>query len=381
MRCVRCGLVQHDTPTCKACGAPRAVLPAQVPLRAAPGLPGPPSARDPASLPRSEAADLFQQQKRNRRKTALIIGTFVLFVILLGVGFDLATGSFLPLPAAGTVLLMPVGGLAALALSSTSAWWSLRHGDRAVLLSTRAVPLEALGAADPRGRQLQNVVEEMAIAAGLPAPRIYVVPDPDPNAFATGRDPEHASVAVTAGLLDLLNREELQGVVAHEMAHIRNYDIRTMTVMAALLGAILLLHDWAGRLSRTGAVRVGGRGRGKGGGLFLFLWLLLVLVAPLIGRLLAMMVSRTREFQADATAAELTRNPVGLAGALRKLEGAFSPTRSINRGVAPLCIVDPLGLKAGLREGFWADLFATHPPMAARIARLEGMAYQPSARP
>jgi len=198
------------------------------------------------------------------------------------------------------------------------------------------------------------------------------------SVFAAG---EHASVAVTAGLLDLLNREELQGVVAHEMAHIRNYDIRTMTVMAALLGAILLLHDWAGRLSRTGAVRVGGRGRGKGGGLFLFLWLLLVLVAPLIGRLLAMTVSRTREFQADATAAELTRNPVGLAGALRKLEGAFSPTRSINRGVAPLCIVDPLGLKAGLREGFWADLFATHPPMAARIARLEGMAYQPSARP
>ncbi|MGH7378706.1 MAG: M48 family metallopeptidase [Candidatus Methylomirabilales bacterium] len=379
MRCVRCGLVQHDAPTCKACGAPRAVLPAQVPLLASPGLPGPPSARDPASLPRPEAADLFQQQARNRRKTALIMGTFVLFVLLLGVGFDLATGSLLPLPAAGTVLLVPVGSLAALALSSTSAWWSLRQGDRAVLLSTRAVPLEALGAGDPRGRQLQNVVEEIAIAAGLPAPRIYVVPDPDPNAFATGRDPEHASIAVTAGLLDLLNREELQGVVAHEMAHIRNYDIRTMTVMAALLGAILLLHDWAGRLSRTGVVRVGGRGRGKWGAPFL-LWLLLVLVAPLIGRLLAMTFSRTREFQADATAAELTRNPLALAGALRKLEEAFAPTRSINRGVAPLCIVDPLGLKAALREGFWADLFATHPPIAARIARLEGMAYQPSAR-
>lgn len=381
MRCVRCGLVQHDAPTCKACGAPRAVLPAKVPLRASPGLAARAPAPAPASVQRPEAADLFQQQARNRRKTALIIGTFVVFVLLLGVGFDLATGSLLPLPAAGTVLLLPVGALAALALSSTSAWWSLRHGDRAVLLSTRALPLEVLGSSDPRARQLQNVVEEMAIAAGLPVPKIYMVPDPDPNAFATGRDPEHASIAVTAGLLDLLNREELQGVVAHEMAHIRNYDTRTMTVMAALLGAILLLHDWTGRLSRTGAVRVGGRGRGKVGAPFLLLWLLLVLVAPLIGRLLAMTVSRTREYQADATAGELTRNPLGLAGALRKLEEAFSPTRSINRGVAPLCIVDPLGLKASLREGFWADLFATHPPITARIARLEGMAYQPSARP
>ena len=381
MRCVRCGLVQRDAPACKGCGAPRAVLPAQVPLRAAPAPAAPPAARKPAAFLQSEAADLFQQQARNRRKTMLIMGTFVVFVLLLGFGFDLATGSLLPLPAAGTVLLVPLGGLAALGLSSTSAWWSLRHGDRAILLSTRAVPLDALGSSDPRGRQLQNVVEEMAIAAGLPAPQIYVVPDPDPNAFATGRDPEHASLAVTAGLLDLLNREELQGVVAHEMAHIRNYDIRTMTVMAALLGAILLLHDWAGRLSRTGALRVGGRGRGKAGAPLLLLWLLLVLVAPLIGRLLAMTVSRTREFQADATAAELTRNPLGLAGALRKLEEAFAPTRSVNRGVAPLCIVDPLGLKAALREGFWADLFATHPPIAARIARLEAMAYQGGARP
>ncbi len=380
MRCGGCGLVQQDAPTCKGCGAPRAVLPAQVRLRASPGLPAPASPPNATTPRSSEAADLFQQQERNRRKTALIMGTFVLFVLLLGFGFDLATGSLLPLPAAGTVLFVPLGGLAALALSSTSAFWSLRHGDRAVLLSTRALPLEGLGAADPRAQQLRNVVEEMAIAAGLPPPRIYVVPDPDPNAFATGPDPEHASIAVTAGLLERLNREELQGVVAHEMAHIRNYDTRTMTVTAALLGTILLMHDWAGRLARSRALRAGGRGRGKGGGPFLLLWLLLILVAPLVGRLLAMTVSRTREFQADATAAELTRNPLGLAAALRKLEEAFEPTRSVSRGVAHLCIVDPLGLKAALREGFWADLIATHPPIAARIARLEAMAYQSGAR-
>lgn len=376
MRCTQCGLVQRDAPACKACGAPRVLSPAQVPLAAAPGSAAPPPA---LRLP-TEGADLFQQQARNRRRTAVTIGLFVAFVVLLGVGFDLAMGSFLPIPAGGTVLLLPVGGLAALALSSGSAYLSLRHGDRAVLGSTRAMPLEAFGTPDPKGRQLQNVVEEMAIAAGLPVPRIYVVPDPDPNAFATGRDPEHASIAVTVGLMALLNREELQGVVAHEMAHVRNYDTRTMTVMAALLGAILLLHDWTGRLVRMGPVSGGGRRGRKVAGPALLFWLLLVLLAPLIGRLLAMAVSRTREYQADATAAELTRNPLGLAGALRKLEEAVAPTRSINRGVAHLCIVDPLGLKVGLHEGFWADLFATHPPIATRIARLEAMAYQPGAR-
>ena len=380
MRCGRCGLVQRDAPVCKACGADRVLPPAQVPLRASPGLPAPASPPNATTPQPSEAAGLFQQQERNRRKTAVVMMTFVLFVLLLGLGFDLATGSLLPLPAAGTVLFVPLWALVALVLSSTSAYWSLRHGDRAVLFSTRAVPLEGLGGADPRAQQLRNVVEEMAIAAGLPAPRIYVVPDPDPNAFATGRDPEHASIAVTAGLLERLNREELQGVVAHEMAHIRNYDTRTMTVTAALLGTILLLHDWTGRMWRTRALHRTVRERERGGGPFLFLWFLLILVAPLVGRLLAMTVSRTREFQADATAAELTRNPLGLAAALRKLEEAFEPTRSVSRGVAHLCIVDPLGLKAALREGFWADLVATHPPIATRIARLEAMAYQPGAR-
>ncbi|MBI2081005.1 MAG: M48 family metallopeptidase [candidate division NC10 bacterium] len=376
MRCAQCGLVQRDAPTCKACGAPRVLSPAQVPLAAAPG----PRTPQPATRLPTEGADLFQQQARNRRRTAVIIGVFIAFVVLLGIGFDLAMGSLLPVPAGGTVLLLPIGGLAALALSSGSAYFSLRHGDRAVLGSTRAMPLESFGAPDPKGRQYHNVVEEMAIAAGLPVPRTYVVPDPDPNAFATGRDPEHASIAVTAGLLALLNREELQGVVAHEMAHIRNYDTRTMTVMAALLGAILLLHDWSGRLARIGPVRAGGRRGRRAAAPFLLLWFLLVLLAPILGRLLAMAVSRTREFQADATAAELTRNPLGLAGALRKLEEASEPTRSIHRGVAHLCIVDPLGLKVGLREGFWADLFATHPPLATRIARLEAMAYQAGAR-
>ena len=223
---------------------------------------------------------------------------------------------------------------------------------------------------------LDNVVEEMAIAAGLRKPRVYVIPDPDPNAFATGRDPDHATIAVTRGLLKVMNREELQGVVAHEMSHIRNYDIRTMTVVAALLGAVLLLHDWAGRASRWAASDSDDDGdRGSWATIFFIIWLLAIVLAPLIGQAIAMAISRSREYLADASAAELTRNPAGLASALRKLDEATAPTLSMARGTAHLCICDPLGRKLGSSEGFLADLLATHPPIASRVRRLERMAY------
>ena len=163
----------------------------------------------------------------------------------------------------------------------------------------------------------------MAIAAGLPRPRVYVVPDADPNAFATGRGPEHSSIAVTRGLLDTLDREELQGVVAHEMSHIRNLDIRVMTVVAALVGAMALLSDWARRGMTWGG---GSRRRGNGAEpaapaiVFLAIWLVAIVLAPFVAQLLAMMVSRRREYLADASGAELTRNPIGLARALEKIE-------------------------------------------------------------
>jgi heat shock protein HtpX len=221
----------------------------------------------------------------------------------------------------------------------------------------------------------------MAIASGLPAPQAYVIPDPDPNAFATGKDPAHASIAVTEGLLDRLSRDELQGVVAHEMAHIRNLDIRLMTVVAALVGAILLLSDWAMRSMRFGGMGRGRSRRDKDGGggalaiVLLVIWVLAIILAPLVGRLLALAVSREREYLADATGAELTRNPLGLARALEKIEGVHGPTSAIKRGTAHLCIADPLGLKIDNREGRWANLWATHPPMAKRIALLKQMAY------
>ena len=230
-------------------------------------------------------------------------------------------------------------------------------------------------------RQLQNVVEEMSIAAGLPAPKVYVIPDPDPNAFATGRDPEHASIAVTQGLLDAVTRDELQGVVAHELSHVRNLDIRLMTVIAAMVGTIALLSDWTGRGLRHTSGGGSSRGRSKvtkteAPLILLVLWLVAIVLAPLIGQALAMMVSRSREYLADASGAELTRNPLALASALEKIDAAHAPTESVKRGTAHLCIADPLGKVIGLREGFVPDLLASHPPMANRIAALRQMGFQ-----
>ena len=324
--------------------------------------------------------NFLEQQRSNRRRTWAVMLAFVGLAIIVGLGFDLfifgsTEGGF----------IAPVGTAGALALSSASAATSYFAGDRAVLRSTQAIPLEtALASADAdytlKLTQLRNVVDEMAIAAGLPAPKVFVVPDPDANAFATGRSPEHASVAVTEGLLRALNREQLQGVIAHEMSHVRNYDIRLMTVIAALVGAIALLSDWAGRMGRVagGTRRSRGSrdgGGGAGGAVFLVVWLLLILLAPLLGRLLAMAVSRQREYLADASAAELTRNPGALADALETIEGMAGATKLVHQGSAHLCIADPLERAIDNKEGKWADWLATHPPMAKRVALLRGMSY------
>jgi heat shock protein HtpX len=328
--------------------------------------------------------NLFDQQRSNRRKTWLIMAVFLGFLLLLGAGFDIFVLGQQGVP-------FPFGSLAALGFGGAGAWTGYLHGDRAVLLSSGAVPLEkAVHAQDwpdapLKLRQFENIVEEMSIASGLPKPAVYLVPDTDPNAFATGRDPEHASIAVTRGLIDMLNREQLQAVVGHEMSHIRNYDIRLMTVVAALVGAIALMSDWAARAMRHGfRGGSGGRRGGKGKGnawllVVLVIWILALIIAPFISRLLAMAVSRRREYLADASAAELTRNPGALAEALQKIEFAAEPTKSIKQGSAHLCIADPLGRAVTSKEGYWADLFATHPPMVKRISALREMAYLQSA--
>ncbi|MDE3154985.1 MAG: M48 family metalloprotease [Acidobacteriota bacterium] len=322
--------------------------------------------------------NLLEQQTANRRRTWLVMLVFIAFLVLLGAGFD---RFYLGLP----LDAFPVGALFALALGSGSAAFSYFGGDQVVLLSTHAVSLEEARAAAQTDadrlklQQLDNVVDEMAIAAGLPRPKVYIVPDPDPNAFATGRDPAHASLAVTRGLLDKLDREELQGVVAHEMSHVRNYDIRLMMIIAALVGAVILLSDFASRWLWWGGGRRRNRDDGGGGAaaaILFAVWLIGIILAPIIGQLLAMMVSRQREYLADASGAELTRNPLALARALQDIDNAPEPTRMISRGTAHLCIADPLGRAIGDKEHRAADLFATHPPIAQRIARLKEMAFQ-----
>ena len=316
------------------------------------------------------ARNIYEQQAHNKRLTWMVMAGFVLFLAFIGFGFDYF---YLRMYADDT--LLPVGTIIAMVVGSTMAMGSLQSGAKSVLQSTGAVPADP---ANPAQKQLINVVEEMSIASGIPKPQVFVVPDADPNAFATGKDPQHSYVAVTQGLLDSLNREELQGVIAHEMSHVRNYDIRLMTVVAAFVGSIVLLSDSTRRGMRFGGL--GGRSRSKNSGslgaIFLVLWLIGIILAPLIAQVMAMLVSRRREYLADASGAELTRNPQGLASALRKLEGATAPTESIKRGAAHLCIVDPLGRSLNSKEGFAAELFGTHPPIEKRILALDAMAYQ-----
>jgi len=336
----------------------------------------------------SEDANLFAQQEANRRRSTWLIIGFIVFFGWVGFGGDLAFGLLTAdAPPGEYHHVVPIIGIVTTVIAGGICWYSWRHGPERVLWATGA--WELIDPETPQHRQLVNVVDEMAIASGLPRPRVWVVPDEDPNAFATGRDAQSASIAVTEGLLRSLSRDELQGVVAHEMAHIRNLDVRLMTLLAGMVGAIALMSDGMGRMLR-GGVRVGGgtsgrRGGGKGSGnplalLVLVLWLLTLIIAPVVSRLLAMSVSRKREYLADASSAQFTRNPMALASALEKLEAASEPTRSITRGAAHLCIVDPAPGLFSSREGFMADILASHPPIRQRIIRLTGMAYQQAKR-
>ncbi len=336
----------------------------------------------------SDDANLFAQQQSNRRRSTWLTCGFILFFAWVGFGGDLAFWLLTAAAAPGSYRhVVPFIGILSILSAAAICWYSWRHGAERVLWATGA--WELIEAATPEQKQLMNVVEEMAIASGLPKPRVWIVPDADPNAFATGRDAATASVAVTEGLLATLSRDELQAVIAHEMAHVRNLDIRLMTLMAGMIGAIALMSDGMGRMlgrgSRVGRGWGGGRG-GKGGKgnplgiVILVLWLLTLVVAPVISRILAMAVSRKREYLADATGAQLTRNPMALASALEKLEGATGATASVSQGAAHLCIVDPSPGLMSSKEGFLADFVASHPPIRQRIVILRGMGYQQAKR-
>jgi heat shock protein HtpX len=336
----------------------------------------------------SDEINLFTQQEVNRRRSVLLCIGFMLFFAWVGFGGDLAFYLMTLNAGPGSYHhVVPIIGIVCTLTAGWICWYSWRHGPERVLWATGA--WELIEPATPEQKLLVNVVEEMAIASGLPRPRIWIVPDQDPNAFATGRDAASASVAVTEGLLSRLSRDELQAVIAHEMAHIRNLDVRLMTLLAGMVGAIALMSDGMGRMLGRGSritgrrigVGIGRSGKGGRGGnplalVILVLWLLTLIVAPIVSRILAMAVSRKREYLADATGAQFTRNPMALATALEKLAAATDATHAINRGTAHLCIVDPAPTALASKEGLLADLLVSHPPIRQRIIRLKGMAYQ-----
>ena len=330
--------------------------------------------------------NLFEQQARNRRQTAFWMTAFILFFAWLGFGGDLAAYLASQDQLGVHHYRTPWLGIVVTLVGVIVTWRAFAKGPQRVLWANGAREIDTPKTDDER--KYVNVVEEMAIAASLPKPKVYIVDDPDPNAFTTGHGPDDACIAATTGLIAALNREELQAVIGHEMGHVRNLDVRLLTTVAALVGFIVLMSDGLGRMMRGGIFNFGGgsRGgsRGKGGGgaggalalIVLVLWIISLILAPIIVRLMAMAVSRNREYLADATGAELTRNPAALASALEKIDAAVAPTLSIKRSAAHLCIADPLGRKVNMKEGGLANLFGTHPPMNMRITRLKGMAFQ-----
>ncbi len=258
-----------------------------------------------------------------------------------------------------------------LALAVVLSAGSYFYGDRIVLASTRA--RQVTPEQEPR---LHNIVEGLAIAAGIPKPRVYVVPEQAPNAYATGRDPEHSSIAVTQGLLDAMNRVELEGVVAHEMSHILDRDMLVGTIVATLVGAVVLISEFFMRAMWWGGVG-GRRGNDRGGGpaeaILFAVGFVLIILAPIFGQIVRFAMSRQREYLADAQGAMLTRYPPGLAAALKKIAAASSiPMRSANNATAHLWLNQPSRVQ-GERMGPLERFFSTHPPIEDRIRRLEEM--------
>ncbi len=299
-----------------------------------------------------EKSDFYREIAANKRRTFVLMFVFALVVIVLGYALGAVWGD----PYLGLVL--------AFAVSLLMAWGSYYYSDQVVLAITHARP-----ATKEEFPQFVNAVEGLAIAAGLPAPRCYVMDEPAPNAFATGRDPEHAIICATTGLLSTLGRYEVEGVVAHEMSHILNYDVRLQTIAVVLAGMVVLLGDWLLRSLFWGrrSNRRSSRNDNAAAGVILAIGLIFAVLSPIIAQLMKMAISRRREYLADATAVRLTRYPQGLADALAALSSANTPMHDANRATAHLFIVSPLKGK-GLDS-----LFSTHPPIEERISRLRSM--------
>jgi heat shock protein HtpX len=299
---------------------------------------------------------VYQQISANKRKTVFLIFLFVLLLFAVGAAFNFfLRGGWVGLIVVAVIVI-------------GSSWISYFNSDKVALAMSHAVP------ADPvQYARYHNIVEGLCIASGLPKPRLYIVDDPAPNAFSTGRNPKHAAVAVTTGLLEKMNRVELEGVLAHELSHIRNYDVLVMTLAVTMVGIIALLSDFFLRITFW----TGGRDRNSDnnplGIVFAILGFVLLIFAPIIAALMQFAVSRRREYLADVSGVQMTRYPPGLISALKKLEDDHTSVHTSSKATAHLWIEEPLDKESNKGHTKWNHLFDTHPPIDDRIRALEAM--------
>ncbi len=301
---------------------------------------------------------MYEQISANKRRTAMMMVLFALLVAGVVIAINYVVGF-------GTI-----GFVIAAAVAGTASFLSYYNSDKVALAMSRAHP------ADPTEyARYHNLVEGLCISGGLPKPRLYIVDDPAPNAFATGRDPEHAAIAVTTGLLAKMNRVELEGVLAHELSHVKNYDILVMTLAVTMVGVIALLSDfflrfmfWGGRRDRRDSNDAGALGV-----VLAILGVALLVLAPIIARLMQLAISRRRERLADASGAQLTRSPPGLISALEKLRADDTVIDTSSKATAHLWIESPLDTEPGHSGARMNRMFATHPPLEERIKALREM--------
>lgn len=296
---------------------------------------------------------MYNQITSNKRRTAILIFIFVLFILLLGYFF----GRYTDLGYGGLFL--------AIVISLIMSLVSYYSGDKIALWTAGAVPIKKTD-----NPYIYRLVENLCITAGLSLPNIYLINDSAINAFATGRDPNHASLALTTGAIEKLENEELEGVIAHELSHVKNYDIRLMMVVIVLVGTIALITDWFLRMRFFGFRGRDDNDRGSGqlGAILMIVGIVLAILSPLIAQLIQLAISRKREYLADASGALLTRYPEGLANALEKIKNFNQPMRRASTATAHLYIASPFSAKKSL-----ANLFSTHPPIDDRIKKLREM--------
>lgn len=303
-------------------------------------------------------ATIYTNISANKWRSVVTMTIFVAVVIALGYVFGVALRLW---------WLLPLAIVVAIAQSFSAYWWS----DKVALAISGAHEVDKAAAPE-----LFRIVENLSITAGLPMPRVYIIDDPSPNAFATGRDPQHSAVAVTSGLLAKLDKPELEGVIAHEFSHVGNYDIRLSSIIVVLVGFVVLMSDFFLRYTFWGG---GGRRNNNNGDgqvqmVLMLVGIVLALLSPLVAMLMQLAISRKRELLADADGALLTRNPNGLADALEKITMDPLSMRASNKATAHLFIASPLHDTSGKPKGFMAGLFDTHPDPALRIAKLREMA-------